>query len=567
MSTNNLETGDSTRGTSTRREEDPLTTNTGTTRPEPTGVIRRKQPPPEKPADIRRRSWIVLSFWAIVIFLGLPIWWQTTSIYRANLPLDEMMSWADGKACQLAFPLQITLDAPHIQGQEAQNLLQLTQKALDELNDFPLHHIHVRLPEPASNDDTTQAITESKNSNSALTVHASPGESTASSLHPHSPTLEITYPPNSSPSSLADYIATELRFTFAEEQAIVSYLLSTSSIPAEWRPQGTSQQVTESLSKRMTRSLKYSRTYHLTFSLFTDGPTPQGWDIESAIDEYMRPILDMLNPIHNFTIDTQVQLYASPGVQSQVLSKADLSSFINAAEWPLSPSIGGAPTINFIVYIGNQTIGLDSSDTETSQSWLIPQWGSVYLLAPPATTSHVGTEALKQPIMTFTSHLLSLLGTPQSGSLPMRLSALTRIRTADLVLRASSSLGSLARLSSALPSISIPSQVADGVAKCLRHLQLACGATSSSSSSTKTETEGLAHAQVAEAEAERAFFEKSMVGQLYFPDEHKVAVYLPLLGPVGVPLIMGLLNELKAWKKRRAEAQQKARQDKEKKAN
>lgn len=69
--------------------------------------------------------------------------------------------------------------------------------------------------------------------------------------------------------------------------------------------------------------------------------------------------------------------------------------------------------------------------------------------------------------------------------------------------------------------------------------------------------EALGHAQVAEKEAERAFFEKSMVGQLYFPDEHKVAVYLPLLGPVGVPLVMGLLNEIKAWRKRRREAKEK----------
>jgi phosphatidylinositol glycan class S len=33
--------------------------------------------------------------------------------------------------------------------------------------------------------------------------------------------------------------------------------------------------------------------------------------------------------------------------------------------------------------------------------------------------------------------------------------------------------------------------------------------------------------------------------QVYFPDEHKVAVYLPLLGPIGVPLVASLLKELK----------------------
>jgi phosphatidylinositol glycan class S len=42
-----------------------------------------------------------------------------------------------------------------------------------------------------------------------------------------------------------------------------------------------------------------------------------------------------------------------------------------------------------------------------------------------------------------------------------------------------------------------------------------------------------------------------MVGQVYFPDEHKLAVYMPLLGPVGVPLVMTVLKEARAWRKRR----------------
>jgi phosphatidylinositol glycan class S len=54
-------------------------------------------PPPEKPSDIYRRTRIVISFWLIVLCLGVPIWWKTTTIYRANLPLDGMMQWAEGK--------------------------------------------------------------------------------------------------------------------------------------------------------------------------------------------------------------------------------------------------------------------------------------------------------------------------------------------------------------------------------------------------------------------------------------------------------------------------------------
>lgn len=433
--------------------------------------------------------------------------------------------------------------------------MRLTQHALDDLNDFPGHHLRLQLDPQAS---TTNG-TANPDDDVALIIRLQPGESTTASLHPYESILDITYPPNSIPSpsssssSLATYVASELRSTFAEEQAVISYLLSTSSAKAEHRPLGLAVETADTIAKRTTRSLRYAPTYHLTLSLFTDGPAPSSWDIESAIDEYMKPVLDVLGPIHNFTIDTQVQLYAAPGVQSPVLSKDDLSSFINAAEWPLSPSIGGAPTVNFIVFVGNQTISLaptwqdgQSSETaisETSHSWLIPQWGTVYLLNLPSDQTQVPVQDLKQPLLTFTTHLLSLLGTPTSGSLPLRLSTLSRIRSADLLLRASSTLGSLARLSLALPSISIPQSVADGVSTTIRHLRLACDSLGT--------PDGLIHAQIAEAAAERAFFEKSMVGQLYFPEEHKIAVYLPLLGPVGVPLVMGLLNEVAAWKARR----------------
>lgn len=379
-------------------------------------------------------------------------------------------------------------------------------------------------------------------------------------MSPHAAVLDVTYPPNavpspsSSSSTLATYLANELQATFSEEQSIISYLLSTSAVTSDARAQSVNPETADQLSKRKTRSVRYAPTYHLTFSLFTAGAAPSTWDIEAAIDEYMKPMLDLLRPIHNFTIDTQVQLYATPGAQSQVLGKEDLPSFINAAEWPLSPSIGGAPTINFVIYVGDQTIKLESESEETSQAWMIPQWGTVYLLSLPDAPAHVSGETLKQPMLTFNGHLLSLLGTPQSGSLPLRLSTLSRIRSADLLLRASSSLGSLARLSKALPSISIPRSVANGVASAMDHLHQAC--------SSLGGPEGLLHARIAEEEAERAFFEKSMVSQLYFPNEHKVAVYLPLLGPIGVPLLMGLVNEVRGWIKKR---KQKAKDAAEKK--
>lgn len=60
-------------------------------------VRAEKQPPPESAESIWLRRLAILSFWAVVVCLGLPIWLRTTAIYRAELPLQQMTDWAEGK--------------------------------------------------------------------------------------------------------------------------------------------------------------------------------------------------------------------------------------------------------------------------------------------------------------------------------------------------------------------------------------------------------------------------------------------------------------------------------------
>ena len=56
-----------------------------------------KQPPAEDAATIKAKRRAIFSFWFVVLFLGLPVWLWTTSIHRANLPVQEMLAWANGK--------------------------------------------------------------------------------------------------------------------------------------------------------------------------------------------------------------------------------------------------------------------------------------------------------------------------------------------------------------------------------------------------------------------------------------------------------------------------------------
>ena len=60
-------------------------------------VEARKKAPPEKAEAVSLRTKIVLSFWAAILLVGLPTWYKTTEIYRASLPLQQMIGLSEGE--------------------------------------------------------------------------------------------------------------------------------------------------------------------------------------------------------------------------------------------------------------------------------------------------------------------------------------------------------------------------------------------------------------------------------------------------------------------------------------
>ena len=452
------------------------------------------------------------------------------------------------QACKLDFPLHIAIDGGTFRHQDSQHLVRLVQQTLDDHDVSTLHHLRI-------------ATADQLGKSAALTVRLEADSKNAephATLQPYAAVLDVHHsgfqaaPHASSLQPLASYIAENLRDLFADEQAALTHLLSNSgfSVPNI----RLSPEEVGSLDQRSNRAFKYAPKYHLAFSLFSGSTTPSNWDIQNALQEYLEPLLASFSSISTFSVDTQVQLYASlsPSMRGPTLDaetnswtvqRSDLSGFINAAEWPLSPSIGVGPTINFVLYVPSEKQRPLKVKETGGTSWLIPQWGGVQILNPSASQQARGnlTREDLQPIMlTFADQLVSLLGLPpHPASLPLRLQGLTRERAASTIVSASSTLGALARLTLKLTSIAIPDNVATSVDKTIHHLEQACADLREA-----RYDDALKNARSAEAEAEQAFFEPSMVGQVYFPDEHKVAVYVPLLGPMAVPLVMALLLSL-----------------------
>lgn len=357
----------------------------------------------------------------------------------------------------------------------------------------------------------------------------------------------------------AQLIAGEIINLFGDERASLSRLIKDSPFSQGNPGVDLSSEKIASLDGRTTRAFKYASSYHLTFSLFTPAASPSAWEIDEALEKYISPLLAPLSAISSFTIDTQVQLHAafSPSIAGPVfnaerdkwtLHYGDLTGFVNAAEWPLSPGIGSGPTINFVLYVPSPDKSPLVIEENEGTSWIIPQWGGVQILNPTGDITRGLTEEDLRPVMhTFADQLAALLGVlPTPHSLSLRIASLVRERATTLVLSASSTLGALSRLSLKLTSIAIPDSVAKSVDETLHRLDQACGNLHEGRFQSALE-----HARVAEAEVEKAFFEPSMVGQVYFPEEHKVAVYVPLLGPMAVPLIMSALKELRKFRERK----------------
>lgn len=61
----------------------------------------------------------------------------------------------------------------------------------------------------------------------------------------------------------------------------------------------------------------------------------------------------------------------------------------------------------------------------------------------------------------------------------------------------------------------------------------------------ETFAKSFSYAARASMDSDTAFFHPSIVSLLYFPDEHKYAIYMPLFVPVLVPMVVSLVKEVR----------------------
>ncbi|KAJ3410259.1 hypothetical protein HDV05_003985 [Chytridiales sp. JEL 0842] len=348
------------------------------------------------------------------------------------------------------------------------------------------------------------------------------------------------------------------------------------------------------------RKFKSSDEYQIIFNLL-NGDTENmlvEWNIQEALKENLEPFFETMSVMGKFVVSSQIQQYAFLPVQPLMLydshynqtfyalPPSSLTHFLNSAEWNLRGSaVSNAPPVNLIFYVSPKDVRplkvVDSTNkvVETN-AFLIPRWGGVVISNPPpyqllsSENDHhdaadekakgrykMKFEAadLRIPMEIFLEQLRGLLGVKplelsaglveyaeeivvensRTGITDFEMDRLLRKSTVQNMLDAVSTLVSLGNLLENMENMVVLPHIRSQVLSSLAHLEL----------SKKLIGEGkLKEAYRASREAvkgaEDAFFDKTMVGLLYFPDEHRYAVYMPFFTPVAVPVVVALCVDM-----------------------
>jgi len=325
--------------------------------------------------------------------------------------------------------------------------------------------------------------------------------------------------------------------------------------------------------------MKYSQRYQLLFTLAAEEDETRAcvadWEIELALQASLNSFLQRVRDVHNVTVTAQWLMSVQPGTpapldvdaQDSVVGwfypEEKLSAFINTAEWYLSSAASTDPMINLITYVPatnhRPTLIRDTSGTAVaSNAFAIPQWGGVAIVNPDADTTILTAEMMRPVMAAYVSQLRALLGVrpitlasletkvnvhvdvSSVGLTAWEQDAMLRTRIIETLVEARQTLASLLRLVAAQGHMVVHDEIAEMVAQSVHHVDA-----SHTALMKHNVTEAFAHSQEAYRLADTAFFDPHMVGMVYFPDEHKYAVYMPLFFPAAVPLLLATVRAVR----------------------
>ncbi|KAJ1814346.1 GPI transamidase component, partial [Coemansia sp. RSA 2599] len=534
-------------------------------------AVFRRRSEPKSLISVHSERLVVLVSILVVCLLGLPLWWTTTRVYRAELPADQVSRFTPAEALEIPLVFYIDLDAGTGtgSGSGSGSGSQLPPHLLEEIEKRASGLVDARRPPYLPKEWPVRY---------RPVVRRGTAPDTAGHY-----TLSVRTGAQAAAASVEFAVGRSASVVLPKKRPVTNALAALISDVVA-KEESETRQLSTGRSDRASASnaLKYSPEYAVTFTLLNESPiggVTVDWDIEAAVDTYIKPFADTLRPLAKLSITSQVLHDAGPPpikpivtADNQTLVTPDmLTHFVNSPSWNLASTDPISPMLNFILYVPalqSQPMRVARANnrlhTDTN-AFLVSQWGGVAIANLPEQTSpgsHIVLSRLQlQSYMgIFISQLRELVGirknTPlgtarhsadsiekvtvrqatSTGIGCWEFDALLRQWLVSTRLNAITTLQSLTRLTESLQNMVVMDEIKTKVDGSLDELN-------SISHALYPDTNHLQacmHAARASSLAESAFFDPSMVSLLYFPDQHKYAIYLPFFLPVAMPLLAAL---------------------------
>ncbi|NP_001279117.1 GPI transamidase component PIG-S [Callorhinchus milii] len=551
---------------------------------------------PTPPTEQLRGQYAAGCISVLVLVFGIPLWWRTTETYRATLPYSRI-STLDLLLLDMSVPVQVVFTKGTLTPEQHRKLLPQTlfsqrEKQLTHKTGFKyrfeemLRAVTVTEQEAIDSQTVEEAGAAlerlSPGVPGSVTVYVIPKDS---QLLPAEATVHVG-------KHRAAFLRSPLTRSHLPEEALrdvgsaVRQVLGTMSFTEDSVMAALSDRVppgtfsSETLTDSM-RALKSSLGYEITFSLLNPDPRSHHicWDIERGLRDYVQPFLDKLAFVANFSVSSQVLYYVVLGVtprydkasSSFTLTEDSLPHVINPVEAKLGSSVTSSyPVLNFLLYVPEYShsplyIRDSRGEPVETNAFHSSRWGGIMVYnvgEKPQNETVLPVTAdvdMERVMEVFLAQLRLLLGlqtllpppgftleSPGNSALTdWELDRLLWMRTVENIATATNTLTSLAQLLDEIGNIVINDHIAAQVYRAVDCVE---------ESLRELEAGRLAPAFQASKEAvmssETAFFDPSLLHLLYFPDDQKFAIYIPLFLPMGVPILLSLLKISKKLKQR-----------------